>query len=159
MGSYVLGIDPGRVGGVACLSPTGKVEWVIPMPVFSPRVGQEEIDTGALDVYVIGRFGISPLPLTAFVEEVQPFPNSSRKAAFTFGRNYEAVLSWCKVRGLSYSLVLPKVWQRAVLGRETSDKKVGLAWVRRRHPELDLGGHDGMSDALLIAEYGRLSGG
>ncbi len=68
----------------------------------------------------------------------------------------------CAGLGLRYELVTPQRWQKEMLAGMQGGKDASCIRAQELFPEADLKKgprskklHDGRSDALLIAEYGR----
>ena len=63
--------------------------------------------------------------------------------------------------GIPYRLVTPQAWKKTVLAGTTKDKSAAVQFCRRAFPGVSLTPgrkrvpHDGMADALCLAEYGR----
>lgn len=145
----VVGIDPGQSGGIACIGPD-EVE-AIPMPLAG-----KEVDGRALAIWLRERN-----PRLVVVERVASMPGQGVSSTFKFGRNYGAILGVIEACGLAYQLVTPQAWKRAVLAGTSRDKTAAVEHCHRMYPGVDLApgrkrvAHDGMADALCLAEYGR----
>lgn len=63
--------------------------------------------------------------------------------------------------GIPYRLVTPQAWKKRVLAGTTKDKDAAISFVRRAYPTIDLTPgkkrtpHDGIADAVCLAEWGR----
>lgn len=150
--SYI-GIDPGKAGGLACLS-RGAV-WTKPMP---------ETDRDLWDWFPTTlRAGEK---YRAVVERVHSSPQMGVASAFTFGRGYGAILMALTAAGIPFEEVLPKAWMRGMgvtrkAGWETARWKQRLrAKAQQLYPDLPLwreprsvGRQLAVADALLIATY------
>lgn len=145
------GIDPGLKGGLALILPeTGEVH-AYPMPVAG-----DELDGGLL------ASGLRRYPGgVAVVEKVGAMPGQGLSSTFKFGKGYGTVLGVCAALGLRVELVTPQKWKGEVLAGTTKDKDAAVAYCRRVFPAVELVlprcrvPHDGMADALCLAEYGR----
>lgn len=98
--------------------------------------------------------------LIAYVEKVNAMPKQGVTSMFKFGKSagfIEGVLTACRV---PYQLIPPQKWKKEYsLG---SDKKDSIIVCERLFPQVSLlrterctTKHDGMAEALLIAEYAR----
>ena len=145
----IVGIDPGISGGIACLSPDGAE--AEPMPL----VGTE-IDAGYLADWLITRS-----PALVVVEKVGAMPGNGSVSMFKFGTGFGQILGVLEALKLSHYRVTPQAWKKAVLAGTSRDKTAAIEYVHRRYPDVCLTPgrkrtpHDGMADALCLAEYGR----
>lgn len=148
----ILGIDPGQSGAFAILH-GGNIA-CRPFP-FAGR----ELDIQAL----IGMWAnLARESARAVIEQQHARPISSKVAMFSLGRNYGTLLGILGALGVGVEIVPPRAWKDDILaGVSDKDKDAAIAYVRRVFPYVDLtsGGrhkpHDGMADAVCIAEYGR----
>lgn len=154
-----LGIDPGKTGGIVALEDHGGVLWAQAMPVVVGR-GRSEYDLRAL---------VNRLPLIgqtrATMERGQPMPASMGGGVANFQRGYgrgifEGIFAALQI---PYTLASPRQWQTEMLrGIEGSDtKQRALIACGRLWPSISLvlegcrKPHQGIADAMLIAEWGR----
>ena len=97
--------------------------------------------------------------MIVFIEKQQAFPKQGVVSTFNLGIHYGTLLGILKTLKIPYEEIAPKKWQKAMLGsgRRTrkENKKLSLEKAKSLFPYLNIGKHDGKSDALLIAEYGR----
>jgi hypothetical protein len=143
----ILGIDPGKSGGLAWRYDGGKVACA-PMP----RVEAE------IPALIEELAGADDLARVAYIEKVggyvgQPQPGSRM---FTFGRNTGVILGALYSNGFRIIEVAPSVWQKeiGVAGIEAKKRKAELK--NRAHqlfPTLKKQITLKTSDALLIFEY------
>ena len=147
----VVGIDPGRSGGVAVIGmETGRaVAYRMP---FTTR------DTWELIDLVCGRNEFT----VAYIEKVHAMPKQGVTSMFRFGRqlgNLEMALIAADVR---FIWVRPVDWQRS-LGLIRKDKNEKSRDKKNRHKQLaqelfpNLKVIHAIADALLIAEFARRS--
>lgn len=138
----VVGIDPGKAGGIAVIGAEAGVLAVHKMPdtpqdlarLFAPIVADDNFN------------------LTVLVERVHSSPQMGVASAFTFGRGYgviQGVLAGLKLR---YDLVEPKRWQLALGCMSGGDKNITKARAAALYPEFKI--THAVADALLIATYG-----
>jgi hypothetical protein len=177
--SYIIGIDPGKTGAIISIEKDGTIS----SKNVTPLVGTE-IDWAAFaDLLRPGLTPANNVHV--FVEHVHAMHNSSAKATFSFGGCFEGVKALCAAFRLPMTLVSPKDWQKEMhqgipqqykpavrivtgkkagqMGKPRKDpKKMSLMAVKRLFPNESLlrtercsKEHDGIIDALLIAEYGR----
>lgn len=163
-GESILGIDPGKTGGLVLLSPAGSIlrKEVIP-------VNGKEVD---LDRLAKLFYELSDLVRVAYLEKVQGtfFSKGVRQfqgtaSQFEFGRSFGTLEGMLAAFRIPYELVRAQQWQGAIhIGTNRKDpaKIRSKQAVVRLFPRVDLREnercrvpHDGLVDALLIAEFGR----
>lgn len=161
----VVGIDPGQKGGLGALSSDGKFLQVIPMPLAG-----KEVDFGQVASFLLSFEDLQ----VVVVEQVSAMRKKGVRqgtvSSFKFGANYGgllgvvAALAACSPSLGDLLLVrpLPQKWKSDVLEGTKKDKDASVAYVRRSWPKANLLAtsrsrvlHDGMADALCLAEYGR----
>jgi hypothetical protein len=172
----VLGIDPGKNGAVVLIESDLSV-CTSQMPLVA-----NEFDTKSFADFLRSRRGkIDHI----FIEDVHAIFNSAAGATFTFGFICGIIQGVVCASQIPYTLVQPKKWQSVVYqgvpeirkpdiivskGKHAGEKRRGpldtkamseIA-AKRLFPSVDLRAserckkcHDGIVDALLIAEYGR----
>lgn len=131
----------------------------------------EEIDTGSLGVVLT-----TWRPALVVVEAVHAMPGQGVTSMFTFGKGFGMILGTCGALGFTVARVGPALWKRALgltLPKEPKGVKrdagaakregkgLTIAWVEKTFPGVSLLAtarsrvpHDGMADAIAIAEYG-----
>jgi len=154
MNTVIIGVDPGLTGGLAAISS----EWhprLAPMPTIG-----KQIDFGQLSEW-LRLYGVVSGG-QVFLERAQAFPKMGRSACFNYGASYWGVQAICACLKIPCTLVPPAKWHRAlVVGRDGDPKMRALQTVMRLFPDVDLiigkgkKPHQGVVDALLIAEWGR----
>lgn len=160
----MLGIDPGRHGGIVGLNENGEIVLSRVMPY-----GESQINFKAYVDILIPLVGH---PIVAYVEEVHAIFGSAAKATFTFGRNYQATLDGLEICDIEVVGVKPKAWQTIVFQgmkqvfkkdkpTKVDTKTMALKCVNKHWPKekfLATGrskkSHEGLVDAACIAKYG-----
>ena len=99
-------------------------------------------------------------PLKCMVEKVGARPGQGVASMFNFGKAYGYILGALGFSMVPYELVTPQVWKKEF--HLTADKKKSIECCKRLFPQVELRrnmkcrtDHDGMAEALLIAEYAR----
>ncbi len=94
------------------------------------------------------------------VEHVNAMPGQGVTSCFSFGQNFGFILGLLTAFRIPYELVRPQRWKKEF--GCTSDKNTSIAVAQRLFPGVDLRRtpkctkpHDGISEALLLAEWGR----
>lgn len=138
-----IGIDPGKDGALAVISQEGEPD-IIP---FSP------------DAY---RAVLSHMPreCKCCLERVGAMPKQGVSSMFHFGENYGFIQGLLTAYSIPYELVTPNKWKKEF--QVTSDKNSSIAVCKRLFPGVSMRktdrcrtDHDGMAEALLMAEYAR----
>lgn len=144
----IIGIDPGVNGALACIYPDGRA------------VVHKTSNTLPIEAVRDALCGVDPREVVAYVELVGGFipgrPQPASRAGVLM-RNlgqWEGILA---ALNISVRLVRPQLWQAGIPGVKVegySDRKRALkAEATRRFPSLTP--TLDMSDALLIADFGR----
>lgn len=151
--AVILGIDPGLKGGMAFIAHNGSVVHVEKMPV-------TKIDgSSCIDFHEITRRIKTYEPRLIVMEKVHSFPGQGVASCFTFGMGFGGLQGIAAALGVSYVLVRPQKWQKEILGG--IDKSLGkarsLVYCRQRHPNIEPSHkHDGIADAICLAEWGSI---
>lgn len=143
----VIGIDPGKKGGIAVLR-DGELESVYPW----------DSDTLILTL-------AHQKPALVTVEKVHAMPNQGVTSMFHFGQSFGEIIGICNAMNYyegweNLMLVPPQTWKRAcgLIGGSKSDS---IRLAMELYPETDFkatrrarGPADGLCEAALIARYG-----
>ena len=149
-----FGIDPGQKGGVALITALFTKVWL--MPVRDKDVNVTEL------VEILSSVKVA----TVYIERVHAMPKQGVSSSFNFGMGYGEVKGCVEAMGLPFHLVTPQSWKKKVLdGFKWKGRKIASSeFCEEHYPDISLlrtprckKPHDGLSDALCIAEYGRLS--
>lgn len=145
------GIDPGKDGSLAIL---GYRETPILVP-FS----ETEYANQLRRLSLVTRNGIDG-SVFCVVEHVGAMPGQGVTSCFSFGQNFGFILGLLTAYCIPYELVRPQRWKKEF--GCTSDKNTSIEVAQRMFPGVDLRRtekckkpHDGISEALLMAEWGR----
>ena len=154
-----IGIDPGKDGALAIL---GYRE----TPILIPFSETEYVNQlRRLDPYSQGLFvelnkTVRVVDPFCVVEHVNAMPGQGVTSCFSFGRNFGFILGLLTAFRIPYELVRPQKWKKEFSC--TSDKNTSIEVAQRLFPGIDLRRtpkcqkpHDGICEALLMAEYGR----
>lgn len=94
------------------------------------------------------------------VEHVNAMPGQGVTSCFSFGQNFGFILGLLTAFRIPYELVRPLKWKKEFSC--TSDKNTSITVAQRLFPDVDLRRtpqcrkpHDGICEALLMAEYAR----
>jgi hypothetical protein len=158
-----VGIDPGMTGALAAVGEKGELLSVIPIP----RVNGS---TGPQDYHAIKEWFSSVKKrgkVEAALERVSVRPGEGVKSTLTAGTNWGFLKGMLVAIGARYVEPTPQTWKKALSlpKRSGADRKKGkedaAVLATQLFPGIDLTPgrkripHDGMADAVLIAEYAR----
>ena len=138
------GIDPGKGGAIAIVHEDGSVD----ASVF------DEATYKSMLAHICNK------GVLVVVEDVHAMPRQGVSSMFNFGYNKGWILGVLYALGIPTQLVSPQKWKRA-FGLD-NDKQKSIACASRLFPNANLFAttrckkpHDGICEALLMAEYGR----
>ena len=152
-----IGIDPGLSGAVAFLR--DDVLEVLDTPVAVVKATRREYLVGSMASMFEGVRGA---PISAALEAGIPMPRQASNTTYLMGKGgglWEGILA---ASGVSYDLVPPQKWKKALGIPPKSDKGASRALASRIFPA---SAHlfarvkdDGRAEAALLAEYRRRIG-
>lgn len=145
-----IGIDPGKDGAMAILG-YNPAPVVIPFNVESYVTWLRCIESATTD---------TDCDALVVVEHVGAMPGQGVTSCFSFGQNFGMILGMLSALRIPYELVRPAKWKREFSC--TKDKNTSIEVAKRLFPNVPLKrtercttDHDGMAEALLMAEYAR----
>lgn len=140
-----IGCDPGKDGAMAVITPD--TETVFPFD----RDGYRNV--------LEGLRGFSD-NCRCCLERVGAMPKQGVNSMFHFGENFGFIQGLLTAYSIPYELVTPQKWKKEF--QITGDKNSSIAVCKRLFPGVDLRrtdrckkDHDGMAEALLMAEWAR----
>lgn len=139
----VLGVDPGKSGGLAIFLPTSETPQAWPTAQTPSDFWRQvsEIQT------------LAQVPIRAMIEAVHSMPHDGGKAAFTFGK-WLGYLEMALIgHAVSVETVKPQEWQNAMGCMTKGDKNITKARAQALYPTLHL--THATADAVLIATYAK----
>ena len=142
----IIGIDPGKSGGVAMLDGDGKLVSARRMPIL--KHGKRDlVDTAVLYDWLDAR------PVSTIVlEQVNAMPGQGSVSGFNFGRHTGSVEGWALCLGCPVQWVTPQKWKKHF--NLSKDKRASLDRARLDFGEDDrwkVLANDGIAEAGLIA--------
>lgn len=161
----MIGIDPGLQGGIAALHQDGSFGEARPLLVIGKKA-EARLDYGLIVEY------LQDLQSRGFgsrvvLEKPRLFAMNPM-GAYTFGRLYGQLELAISISGLSVQYVEADKWSKEVhagIDPNLKPKAKSAIALERLFPGVDLRvsekakkPHEGLMDALLIAEYGRRKG-
>jgi hypothetical protein len=139
----VLGIDPGKSGGLALFMPSATIPqvWAVAQ---TPRDVWDQMKS------LIAMAGPT---IRVMLESVHSMPTDGGKASFTFGK-WVAYMEICLIgNGVPYEVVKPKDWQSKMECLTGGDKNISKQRAQALFPTLSF--THATAEASLIAEYAR----
>lgn len=155
-----VGIDPGASGALAVIDyrPDGG-------GIISAHAATMPLDAdGGVDVKSLYAFLVElPTRDTVVVlEKAQAMPKNGSVSMFNYGKGVGRIEAFLRLGGWRFEEVRPTTWKKVVLKDTAKDKAAAIDYVTRAFPGVSLlptprskKPHDGMADALCLAEYGR----
>lgn len=145
----IIGVDPGKTGGVAIMQNTTLS--VHKMPMFTDKL----INGKLLAEWFEGADFV-------VIEKVAAMPKQGVVSMFNFGTYYGIIQGICLGGGITHHLVRPQEWKNSILKGTAKDKAAAIEFCARAYPQTSLlptersrKPHDGMADAVCLLEYGR----
>lgn len=140
-----IGIDPGKNGGYAVINADFDIHETYPW------------DEKA---FVNLMWTINGDAAKCCLEKVGAMPGQGVTSMFSFGKSAGFIEGVLAAYGIPYQLVPPQTWKKAF--SLNSDKQTSIEVCQRLFPDVSLmrtdrckKPHDGMAEALLMAEYAR----
>jgi crossover junction endodeoxyribonuclease RuvC len=174
MPRLIFGYDPGKDGAIVCMDlGTGAIA-IKPVPLLGTGKGKgAEIDWAEIVTFIRDQYwdaDCGPADCVAVSEKTWGRPirvggkelPGSAKSMFVLGGSCEGFRAVCCTIGIPLLRPTPQAWKKLILEGTPKDKSAAIKFCRSRWPMLDLRrtprckkDHDGIADALCLAEYGR----
>ncbi len=154
----ILGIDPGKSGGIALVSEDRRVLHLDRIPTVRTVKSKREYDVPTLVstlAHLKARYGIG----LAVIERTHAMPGQGVSTMWTMGMGYGLVVGVVSALGIPLELADPAAWKRAMIGAAPDPKaRKGMAILAagRLFPGTTFAKteHD-LAEALLLAEWGH----
>lgn len=154
----IAGIDPGKNGGAIILDNFGNI--IAKSPMF--MIDKSEFDSTAYSYFLKNdQYQVDHV----VVERVTAMPKNGVVSMFHFGMAFMFCQVVPKMLSIPMTLVTPQAWQKVMhmgIDKTLDPKQRSLIAFSRLYPDTDLrmtsrckNQHDGLVDALLLAEWGR----
>ena len=142
----IVGIDPGKSGGIALIDMNGSLVDSQRMPIL--KHGKRDlVDTAALYDWLDARRAS-----VIVLEQVNAMPGQGSVSMFNFGRHTGSVEGWALSQGCKVQWVTPQKWKKHF--NLSKDKRASLDRARLDFGEDDrwkVLANDGIAEAGLIA--------
>jgi crossover junction endodeoxyribonuclease RuvC len=149
MKTLFIGIDPGKKGGIALIDTEENISVTAPYS-----------DKELIDLCRDASYGRSRQEIVCCLEKVGAMPGQGVVSMFNFGQSVGYIKGVLEAFRIPYQEVTPQKWKREF--GLTSDKAVSAEVCGKLFPDIGLLAtprckkpHDGMAEALLMAEYAR----
>lgn len=147
-----IGIDPGKNGAIAIIF-TDKHKSIKKIELYSPFDEKEYIK-------LLSDLQKGKNEAICCLEKVSARPGQGVTSMFNFGMNFGWIQGVLMAKGIAYELVTPQKWKKEF--SVTSDKNTSIDVAKKLFPNVSFKqterckkDHDGMAEALLMAEYAR----
>ena len=153
-----IGIDGGLSGALYVLQDSKVIDRLI-MPILPVGNGRNEYDCNEIISFLMKYPNA-----VVILEKAQFTPKLGGVSAFSFGKSYGMMIGILSSLKMKYHLVAAKTWQKemlkdtnaentkdasAIIAKQLFPKESFLATEKSKKI------HSGLTDAILIAEYGR----
>lgn len=172
---HVIGIDPGKKGAIVAINT--QTNQIVGKHLI-PYVGKECDLRSLKDIFYLYK----NIALHVAMEKVHAMQVGGNSSNFNFGKICGYLEALIVTTDIPYTLVSPKTWQKTmfegvsliskqsktcpktgkIIRGSVDNKQMAAIAAKRLFPNEDLRAtqrskipHDGIIDALLIAEYGR----
>lgn len=146
----IIGIDPGKNGGIAWITDgkpcvekmpdTVKDLWELIESIMHSGTPAERLQKGV--------YGFK-----AYIEAIHSSPQMGVVSAFTFGQGLGRLEMALTAAAIPFERVRPHLWQKEMKCMSKGDKNVTKAKAQELFPSMKV--THATADALLIAAYGR----
>lgn len=145
--SKIIGIDPGKSGGLCIISKEGIKAYKCPKTAF---------EMASLFEVAIGNNPVSSINVT--IEQVWARPTNGSRHSFAYGTNYGIWFGIAAANEVEMNVVSPQKWMRSVgcpKGMEVSIRKKWLkSKAKELYPEIPKVTLS-TADAIMIARYAK----
>jgi crossover junction endodeoxyribonuclease RuvC len=144
-----IGIDPGQSGGIACIDTERGIHYTVPYS-----------DKDLIDMCRDESYSGNTKHIMCCLEKVGAMPGQGVTGMFNFGVSYGYIKGVLEANRIPYQEIPPQRWKKEF--GLNSDKAASVDVCRKLYPDVNLLAaprckkpHDGMAEALLMAEYAR----
>jgi hypothetical protein len=144
MSKTIIGIDPGKSGGIA---------WITDGKPCVEKMPDTLQDLWELIVSISMNAGIGGMDIHAYIEQVHSSPQMGVKSAFTFGNGFGHLEMALTAAGIPFTRIRPQVWQKKLGCMTKGNKNITKQKAQELFPSIKV--THAIADALLIATYGK----
>lgn len=151
----IIGVDPGKTGGLAAIDGDGNMIAGMRMPLLK-HGKRDVVNITLLNNWLpeIRKPGVQGIIQAVVIEQVATRPGQGIASAFNFGRHTGAVEGWALALNRPVRWVTPQAWKRSIGIATGSSKQASLDRARLEFgPSTmwDVLANDGIAEAALIA--------
>ena len=156
--TWYIGIDPGQTGGLALVGAQGGLHEVIRMPAIDSEVDGASV---ARKIKSWSGYPQGEDDVKVIIEQVHAMPGQGVSSTFKFGKSFGIIIGCVQTLGLPLHRVTPQKWKKefVLIGK---DKDASRHTATEMWPHLaqewKFKKDNGLTDAALLAEYGRRNG-
>ena len=157
----VIGIDPGKKGGVCVLNPVGDIYNMIPTPTLKLK-NKNDYDVRAMAAIFHREIKRGYYP-AVYLESVHSMPKQGVVSMFEFGKGFGLWIGIVTALGLPLALVRPQDWKKEIMVGTDKSKGAAIQLSKQLCPDINLKrterskkDDDNLAEAYLIATYGHL---
>lgn len=156
-----IGIDPGLQGGIATIHESEEITTLV-MPTL--KIGKKRTLDNAMLAGTFSLPNMLDIESYAILEQQQAMPKQGVTSMFSIGYGFGALKQCLVDFSISHEVVRAQVWQKefGISGRKGNTKTQALRICQDLFPDVNLLAterskklHEGIVDALLIAEFAR----
>lgn len=155
-----LGIDPGLGGAFAIVDNSGGVRYASPFSLTAEN-NKKVLDCKKLYLDITQ---FTSRIHSCAIEQVHAMPRQGVVSTFSFGRGFGSLVCLLDVLYIPFEQVTAQKWKKHLFGFTTSDKKKSIEYAKSLEggskyliPPGKKVEHDGVADAICLAEYSRLT--
>jgi hypothetical protein len=158
MQEIIIGVDPGKMGGIVALFKNSDDLTMLPMPISGKEIDIIKIRDFLISLKMKGRIS------KVIVEDVHAIAKTAAHNTFEFGRGLGILEGIITTLELPLIKINPKVWQKFChfgVPPKESKKLMSLIAAKRIFPKENWLAtakskipHDGLIDAALLAHFG-----
>jgi crossover junction endodeoxyribonuclease RuvC len=156
--TWYIGIDPGQTGGLALVDPDGKLFDVERMPAIDNEVNGFDVSRLIRNWSRVPR---NDHDVKIILEQVHAMPGQGVSSTFKFGKTFGIIIGCVQTLGVPLHRVTPQQWKKefALIGKDkdASRQKATEMWPHLQG-KWKFKKDNGLTDAALLAEYGRRNG-
>ena len=167
-----IGIDPGKKGAIAAISSVTHAVIVHTFPMMPSGGVKEELNIVVLQKLLDNILSsVIDTDIRTIIEKSTARPGQGVTSMFNYGDGFGQLKAMCRLwtykdsvsdpQHVPMILVTPQRWKKIVLEGTAKDKDAAINHVMNKYPNTSLlptsrsrKPHDGMADAICIAEYG-----